>query len=71
MFLVILLLYEFCCLTTLKTSFFLLFQSLALDRDQTRSRRDPDPSVMPQAVAAAVREAKMMRMKTTRQEMPV
>lgn len=53
-------------------AFFILFQSLALDLDQTRSRRDPDLSVMPQAVAAAVRETKMMRMKkTTRLEMPV
>lgn len=56
----------------IKMAFFILFQSLALDLDQTRSRRDPDLSVMPQAVAAAVRETKMMRMKkTTRLEMPV
>lgn len=51
---------------------FFLFQSLALDLDQTPSRRDLDPSVMPQAVAAAVRETKMMRMKkTAKPETPV
>lgn len=59
-------------MTKLKMAFFILFQSLALDLDQTPSRRDLDPSVMPQAVAAAVRETKMMRMKKTmRLEMPV
>lgn len=50
----------------------ILFQSLAPDLDQTPSRRDLDPSVMPQAAAAAVRETKMMRMKkTAKPETPV